>query len=80
MRIDDLPNIREKGFDGTELVEGLLFSHLEGGLRHGCSTADLHAGNSAGRRLWTDRPDPDHGPYRPAHPLVVPASWCTPRW
>jgi predicted unusual protein kinase regulating ubiquinone biosynthesis (AarF/ABC1/UbiB family) len=45
VRIDDLPAIRKKGFDGTELVKALLFSTFEGGLRHGLFHGDLHAGN-----------------------------------
>lgn len=44
-RIDDVANIRKKGFDGTELVKALLFSVFEGGLRHGLFHGDLHAGN-----------------------------------
>ncbi|HNF04570.1 MAG TPA: AarF/ABC1/UbiB kinase family protein [Mycobacterium sp.] len=45
VRIDDVANIRKKGFDGTELVKALLFSVFEGGLRHGLFHGDLHAGN-----------------------------------
>jgi len=45
VRIDDVKAIREKGFDGTELVKALLFSTFEGGLRHGLFHGDLHAGN-----------------------------------
>ncbi len=45
VRIDDAAAIREKGFDGTELVKALLFSLFEGGLRHGLFHGDLHAGN-----------------------------------
>ena len=45
VRIDDVANIRKKGFDGTELVKALLFSTFEGGLRHGLFHGDLHAGN-----------------------------------
>ncbi len=45
VRIDDLPAIRGKGFDGVELVKALLFSTFEGGLRHGLFHGDLHAGN-----------------------------------
>jgi len=45
VRIDDVAAIREKGFDGTELVKSLLFSVFEGGLRHGLFHGDLHAGN-----------------------------------
>jgi predicted unusual protein kinase regulating ubiquinone biosynthesis (AarF/ABC1/UbiB family) len=45
VRIDDVKEIRKKGFDGTELVKALLFSTFEGGLRHGLFHGDLHAGN-----------------------------------
>ncbi|SBS75875.1 conserved hypothetical protein [uncultured Mycobacterium sp.] len=45
VRIDDVKEIRTKGFDGTELVKALLFSTFEGGLRHGLFHGDLHAGN-----------------------------------
>ncbi len=45
VRIDDVREIRKKGFDGTELVKALLFSTFEGGLRHGLFHGDLHAGN-----------------------------------
>ncbi|MGY4712339.1 ABC1 kinase family protein [Mycolicibacterium sp. CBM1] len=45
VRIDDVKQIRSKGFDGTELVKALLFSTFEGGLRHGLFHGDLHAGN-----------------------------------
>jgi len=45
VRIDDVKEIRNKGFDGTELVKALLFSTFEGGLRHGLFHGDLHAGN-----------------------------------
>lgn len=45
VRIDDVAALREKGFDGTELVKALLFSLFEGGLRHGLFHGDLHAGN-----------------------------------
>ncbi len=45
VRIDDVAEIRKKGFDGTELVKALLFSTFEGGLRHGLFHGDLHAGN-----------------------------------
>ncbi|WP_445166896.1 ABC1 kinase family protein [Mycolicibacterium sp. Dal123E01] len=45
VRIDDVREIRSKGFDGTELVKALLFSTFEGGLRHGLFHGDLHAGN-----------------------------------
>ncbi len=45
VRIDDVPTIRTKGFDGTELVKALLFATFEGGLRHGLFHGDLHAGN-----------------------------------
>jgi predicted unusual protein kinase regulating ubiquinone biosynthesis (AarF/ABC1/UbiB family) len=45
VRIDNVAAIREKGFDGTELVKALLFSTFEGGLRHGLFHGDLHAGN-----------------------------------
>src|SRR3954453_14264902 len=45
IRIDDVAAIRKAGFDGTELVKALLFSVLEGGLRHGLFHGDLHAGN-----------------------------------
>ena len=41
VRIDDLPAIRKKGFDGTELVKALLFATFEGGLRHGLFHGDL---------------------------------------
>src|SRR6202048_4195426 len=34
IRIDDAAAIRKAGFDGTELVKALLFSVVEGGLRH----------------------------------------------
>ncbi|WP_396906195.1 ABC1 kinase family protein [Mycolicibacterium phlei] len=44
-RIDDVKTIKEKGFDGEELVKALLFSVFEGGLRHGLFHGDLHAGN-----------------------------------
>src|SRR3954467_14338855 len=45
VRIDDVAAIRNKGFDGTDLVKALLFSVFEGGLRHGLFHGDLHAGN-----------------------------------
>ena len=45
VRIDDVAEIRKRGFDGTELVKALLFSVFEGGLRHGLFHGDLHAGN-----------------------------------
>lgn len=45
VRIDDVKEIRKKGFDGTDLVKALLFSTFEGGLRHGLFHGDLHAGN-----------------------------------
>ena len=45
VRIDDVKQIRTKGFDGTDLVKALLFSTFEGGLRHGLFHGDLHAGN-----------------------------------
>src|SRR3954454_13788452 len=45
VRIDDVKEIRKKGFDGTELVKALLFATFEGGLRHGLFHGDLHAGN-----------------------------------
>ena len=45
VRIDDAAAVRDKGFDGTELVKALLFSTFEGGLRHGLFHGDLHAGN-----------------------------------
>ncbi len=58
VRIDDLPAIRKKGFDGTELVKALLFSTFEGGLRHGLFHGDLHAGNllvdDTGRIVFLD--------------------------
>ena len=45
IRIDDVAAIRKAGFDGVELVKALVFSLLEGGLRHGLFHGDLHAGN-----------------------------------
>jgi predicted unusual protein kinase regulating ubiquinone biosynthesis (AarF/ABC1/UbiB family) len=45
VRIDDVAEIRSRGFDGVELVKALLFSTFEGGLRHGLFHGDLHAGN-----------------------------------
>jgi predicted unusual protein kinase regulating ubiquinone biosynthesis (AarF/ABC1/UbiB family) len=45
IRIDNPTAIRKAGFDGTEIVKALLFSVLEGGLRHGLFHGDLHAGN-----------------------------------
>src|ERR1700736_3830216 len=41
IRIDDAAAIRKAGFDGTELVKGLLFRVLGGGLRGGLFHADL---------------------------------------
>jgi ubiquinone biosynthesis protein len=45
IRIDNAAAIRKAGFDGVALVKSLLFSVLEGGLRHGLFHGDLHAGN-----------------------------------
>lgn len=39
VRIDDVKEIRKKGFDGTELVKALLFSTFEGAFATACSTA-----------------------------------------
>ena len=51
VRIDDLPAIRSKGFDGVELVKALLFATCEFVLRRCLFHRDLHSIEAVKRAL-----------------------------